>query len=409
MNNQSSRDAPDSGELLDFLMEHIPDVIFFKDVEGRFIRVNHAFLETFALESPEDVIGKSDADFLDPEDALRTARDERELVQSGQGIVGAVSRKHHPDGSQWWALTTKLPLKNSAGEIIGTCGISKDITGLKEAEADLSQANAQLERAVVEIKRAQAQLIDAEKARSVSRLAEGLAHEVRNPLAVLSMGLDFIAPQPSMQADDACQAVIADMREAMKRADRVINTLLQASRPAGLDLHCVDVRELVEDAYSSFSHKGGSANVSVVREWSSDTLMVKADRAQLSHVIEGLLANAYDAMKAGGELTLRTRIESRNDVRVLRDAGSRCGQVFHGAKEIVCLDIQDSGDGISDEVKSRIFDAFFTTKDTGSTQGLGLGLTSCRAILELHGGLLEVNNRKDASGVIATIRLARIE
>ena len=143
---------PDAVELFDFLLENVPDLIFFKDRYSRFICVNQSMLQHFGMKSREEIIGKTDFDILLPEDAQRTLKDEQAVLQTGKAIMGNVTRKVHPDGSTWWALTTKLPLRNAQGEIVGTCGISKDITTLKEAEDALERANAQLEHTLAERK-----------------------------------------------------------------------------------------------------------------------------------------------------------------------------------------------------------------------------------------------------------------
>ena len=113
----------DSVELFNFLLQHIPDLIFFKDRDSRFICVNRAFLRRFGVTRQEKVVGKSDFDFLLPEDAQRTWEDEQKVIQSGEPSVGHVTRKIRRDGSVWWSLTTKMPLRNAKDEIVGTCGI----------------------------------------------------------------------------------------------------------------------------------------------------------------------------------------------------------------------------------------------------------------------------------------------
>ena len=144
--------VPDSEELFEFLLEQIPDVIFFKDRHSRFICANRAMLQQFGLTSLEEIIGKTDFDFLLPDDAQRTLQDEQRVLQTGEPIIERITRKAHSNGRIWWSLTTKLPLKNAQGEIVGTCGISKDVTQIKNAEEALKLANAELERTLAERK-----------------------------------------------------------------------------------------------------------------------------------------------------------------------------------------------------------------------------------------------------------------
>jgi len=400
---------PDPEQLLDFLLEHIPDVIFFKDRRHRFLRVNRVLLRLFGLNRQEEVIGKTDFDFLQPEDAERTREDERQVMASGEPIIGRITQKHHADGSPWWALTTKMPLENAEGTIIGTCGISRDITALKAAEDAFAHTNAELERTLAELKAAQAQLIESEKAQSISRLAAGIAHEVRNPLAVLTMGLDFLSSVPELNEDASRSEVLEEMREALRRADHVITTLMEGSRPSGLNLKKIAINGLVAQAVAHLAEAFKAARIDVVEDFAPGSPSVMADGPKLSQVLEGLMANALEAMPGGGVLKIQTRVQTLTAESVTRDAGTRRAQLFHAGEGIVRINMTDTGCGISEAALPRIYDAFFTTKETGPEHGLGLGLTTCRAILELHGGLLAVVNRGDRSGVRATIQLRLCE
>src|SRR5215218_7557220 len=119
--------------LFRFLMENIPDRIYFKDMESRYVCVNAAMARLFHLQGPEEAVGKIDFDFFPAEDAQRMFDDEQRVVQTGEPIAAKVEKKVLPDGSQGWTLTTKLPLRDPGGQIIGTCGMSRDITALMVA------------------------------------------------------------------------------------------------------------------------------------------------------------------------------------------------------------------------------------------------------------------------------------
>ena len=120
------------------LMDNLPDNIYFKDRESRFITVNRAAVAWFGLEDPADVLGKTDADLFAPAHAQAAFRDEQEIVRTGRPLVNVEEKETWPDGHETWVSTTKLPLRDSKGEIIGTFGLSRDITGKKQAEEKLA-------------------------------------------------------------------------------------------------------------------------------------------------------------------------------------------------------------------------------------------------------------------------------
>ena len=116
--------------LLHCLLEYIPDRIFFKDLSGRFICVSRAEAEYLHVSDRAELMGRSDFDFFDQELAQAAFEDEQRIIRTGLPITGQVERKRLLDGRTGWALVAKIPLRDTSEEIIGTCGISKDITEL---------------------------------------------------------------------------------------------------------------------------------------------------------------------------------------------------------------------------------------------------------------------------------------
>ena len=127
--------------LLDALDENAPDAIYVKDVQGRFIHAPKALARAFNLEDPAKAIGKTDFDFFTEEHAREAFEDEQRIIRTGEPIVNKEEKETRPDGSVTWVVTTKIPLRDTRGAIVGTVGISRDITERKRAEMENARAN----------------------------------------------------------------------------------------------------------------------------------------------------------------------------------------------------------------------------------------------------------------------------
>ncbi len=130
----ADRHARIERDLLEAFFEHIPDHVFFKDRNSRFLRINRSLARYIGLADPEQAINQTDADIFSAEHANQALADEQEIIRTGQPLIGIEEKETWPNGHESWVLTTKVPLKNHRGEVIGTMGIAHDITDRKQAE-----------------------------------------------------------------------------------------------------------------------------------------------------------------------------------------------------------------------------------------------------------------------------------
>ena len=134
----------DDRYLLDTFLEYTPDSVYFKDGKSRFIRISRALAERLGLDDAADAIGKTDFDFFAAEHAREAFADEQRLMQTGESLVGIEERENWDDGREAWVSTTKVPLRDRAGGIVGLFGISRDITERKRNEQQLAAQAEQL-------------------------------------------------------------------------------------------------------------------------------------------------------------------------------------------------------------------------------------------------------------------------
>ena len=238
-----------------------------------------------------------------------------------------------------------------------------------------------------ELRSMQLQLIQAEKLESIGRLAAGVAHEVKNPLARILMGIEYLKETDEF-GDPEAPVMLERMERAVHQADKIVRGLLDFSSNRRLEPVSVSLNALVEDALLLVKHEIKTRQVKVETDFADHLPSVHADRARLQQVLINVLMNALQAMEGREErvLSLRTYAELR-----------------HGDElESIVLDVEDTGGGIVPENATKVFDPFFTTKPTGV--GTGLGLSVASNIIALHGGDISLSNRAQG-GACARISL----
>jgi sigma-B regulation protein RsbU (phosphoserine phosphatase) len=157
-----------SREFFDFLLEKTPDQVYFKDRRGRFLRASRAVANYLDAADPNELIGKTDFDFWSSETAKAAAEDEQRIMETKEAMVGKVERLVHPDGRVTWDYTTKMPLLDSSGNVIGICGINKDFTAMKEMQDALAEERNRLKATTAELEAKNAALqADLQLAREV--------------------------------------------------------------------------------------------------------------------------------------------------------------------------------------------------------------------------------------------------
>jgi len=365
----------ETSALLETLLQNTTDKIYFKDLQSRFVRFSQQCLEVLHLTQPAELKGKTDFDFFSEEHARPAFEAEQEIIRTGKPIFNLEEKETHRDGRVSWALTSKMAWRDQAGNVIGTMGISRDITARKRMEDQLFQS---------------------QKMETVGKLAGGVAHEFNSILTAIICQSELLLedlPAGSPLAENA-----TEIRSAAERAAVLTRQLLAYGRKQFLQPEILDLNAVLAGLASALRHLlGPGADVRLAP--AAGLKAVKVDAGQLEQVIMNLAMNAADAMPNGGQFTLETA-----NVTLDQEYVSRFPELKAG--EYVMLAITDTGMGMSEEVKARVFEPFFTTKDVG--QGTGLGLSTCYGILKQSGGHISVYSEL-ARGATFKIYLPQVE
>jgi signal transduction histidine kinase len=269
---------------------------------------------------------------------------------------------------------------------------------LAQSDENLKQLLRQLRASHEELKAAQLQIIQAAKMESIGTLAAGVAHEVKNPLQTMLMGVDYLSRNIAPGNANFALA-LTDMRDAVMRANAIVGELLQFSAATQFSRKAEDLNALIERSFWLLQTEANSLQTTVVRHLAPRLPPVHVDRGKIEQVLINLLLNALQAMSPGGTLKVSSRL-----VRVEPALQTREGIYgrFQPGDQVAVVEIEDNGPGVREADLPRLFDPFFTTKPVGV--GTGLGLSVVRRIMDLHEGAIEIKNRSP-HGVRVTLVL----
>jgi PAS domain S-box-containing protein len=343
--------------LLNELITTIPDNIYFKDRDSRFTKINHAMARWLGLGDPDDAVGKSDRDFFGPEHARQAYADEQRVMATGQALVGVEEKETWPDGRITWVSTSKVPIRDASGQIVGLVGVSRDITERRHLED-------------------QARL--GQKMEAIGRLAGGVAHDFNNLLGVIIGYGEMVLNR--LPEEDPLRTRQEEVLKAAHRAAALTGQLLAFGRRQVLQPKVLDLNGVVGDMDKMLRRLIGE-DLELATILDPDLGSVWADPGQIAQIVMNLAVNARDAMPGEGRLTVETKNVELDEAYAAIHSPTRPGRY-------VMLAVSDTGSGMDAETQSHIFEPFFTTKAAG--KGTGLGLSTVYGIVKQSDGYIWV-------------------
>lgn len=368
-------------QLLVAFLDAIPDNVFFKDRDSRFIRVSRSMSTYIGLSNPSEAIKRTDADIFSAEHAKQALLDEREIIMTGTPLVGVEELETWPDGRESWVSTTKLPLRNRHGKIIGTMGISHDITNRKRIARELDEYKTRLEE-LVQIRTAESEQLaiardladSANKAKSI--FLANMSHELRTPLnAILGyarlMKKDF---RLTTRHQDACDIIHHSGEHLLTLITDILDLAKIEAGKLELQKASTGLRAFLNGVADVIRVKAEEKGLEFVVDLPENLpQFIEVDQKRLRQILLNLLSNATKFTDHGRVgLSVRYQPAEEDTVRLR-------------------FEITDTGIGIAPQDLNRIFQPFEQVCDgSHSAGGTGLGLAINRQLLQLMGSELQV-------------------
>jgi PAS domain S-box-containing protein len=349
--------------LVDALMDTIPDHIYFKDDRSRFLRINKAMARLFKLKNPDEAVGNSDFDFFTAEHAQRAFDDEQQILRTGEAVIGREEKETWPDGSVTWVSSTKEALRDRTGRIVGTFGISRDITGRKQAEEALAGKAEELQRSNTELE----------------QFAYVASHDLQEPLRMVASYTQLLGRRYKGKLDSEADEFISYAVEGATRMQVLINDLLAYSRVGtrGKPFAIADCNEVLARALANLKLAAEEAEAQIT----SDPLpQVEGDPTQLMQLFQNLVGNAIKFRSPERRAEIHIAVTPRRSDHAERP---RFEWLFA---------VRDNGIGIEEKYFDRIFIIFQRLHTREQYPGTGIGLAVCKKIVERHGGRIWVES-----------------
>lgn len=399
--------------LLEAMLENIPDRIYFKDAQSRFVKISRALAKRLGVQDPGDAVGKTDFDFSPPEKAREYYEDEQRIIQTGEPLINKIEKQPGSNGKPSWSSTTKVPLRTRDGMVIGIVGINRDITELKLAEQKIESINRELR--------------EASRQAGMAEVATGVLHNVGNVLnsvnvaaGVLSDRLnhskaagvaklskllserkddlgEFLSqdergrqiPAYLQQLSEHLNKEQADMRKELselvmnvEHIKEIVATQQSYARVMGVT-EMINLSEVVEDAIKIHGAAYERHGIKLIREYDSLPPMA-LDKHKVMQIVINYLSNAKYACDAG------KKDEKTVTVRLRKIAEDR-----------VRIEVEDSGIGIAPENITRIFSQGFTTRKGGHGFGLHSGALAAKEL----GGVISAESNGIGHGATFMLEL----
>jgi PAS domain S-box-containing protein len=350
--------------LLRQVIDNLPDHIYVKDRERRYLLINAPSMKARGIASHDEIAGRSTFDFYPPDLAAQYDAEDRSIMETGRTLVNREQFTVQRDGQKKWHLTTKVPMRDMHGEIIGIVGINRDITEIKQGQEVIRELNALLEQRVIE---RTAQLEAANK--ELESFAYSVSHDLRAPLRSIDGFSQALIEDYRDVLDQTGAGYLQRVRNASQRMAQLIDDLLELSRITRREMHreSTDFSMLAQEIIADLrkEHPERAVEVSIM-----PGIRLQADANLLRIALENLIRNAWKFTGKQPHARIEVGMQKRED-----------GSVYF---------VRDNGAGFDMSYAGKLFGAFQRLHSEAEFPGTGIGLATVQRVVRRHGGSIWV-------------------
>ncbi len=367
---EQARDAlRESQQMLQLILDSIPVRVFWKNRESRYLGCNRCCAGDAGLGSPEEIIGRTDFDLVWCAHAEAYRADDRVVMESGIAKISYEEPQTWSDGTDLWVRTSKVPLCDLTGNVIGVLGTYENITEQRDADEQR--------------RRLEEKVLQAQKLESLGVLAGGVAHDFNNLLMGILGHADLLLAD--LPEESPYRESIRQIERSAVRAAEITKGLLAYSGKGRFVVESVSLSRIIEEM-SRLLSVSVSKKAVLTYDLDPDLPPIEADTSQVRQVILNLVTNASDAIRhREGRIRISAGTLSLSEA----DLGESFLDPGLPAGDYVYLEVSDDGCGMNEDMQKKIFDPFFSTKFTGR----GLGLAAVHGIVRGHGGAIQVTSK----------------
>ncbi len=346
--------------LMQAVMDSTADAIYVKDLEGRFVRVNQGILKKYSYTDPAQILGKTDFDFFPPEMAQEDFDGEKRVAQTGEPVVDLEGIEIWADRPPTWVSTVKVAVRNHEGKIIGTLGISRDITDRKKKEEEIKQLNQSLEKRVSE--RTKELLL---KNKELEEFTYTVSHDLKAPLRGISGYSNLLLQEHSEQLDDDGRNFLGKLIQSADQLSQLIDDLLAYSRMERREVtySTISIKEIVNTVLEQFKTEIADRRVQVHLDLTAITIQSSHDL--LLQIVQNYIENAlkFTRKQPNPEIWIEYKEQAEGSL----------------------LSVRDNGIGFDDVYSEKIFDVFQRLNQISDYPGTGIGLALAKKAARLLG------------------------